>query len=185
MERSARLYWYTSLSQFHEREIIYRWKETSLLFPDTICPPFPTLRAHTHPTPPPTRLFTFIVGRGNGCLRAPVCKCACAFEVGRMKASSSVWAQQQVGRCVGVCLYLSAKRTARTWCVSVCVYTCACVRALLLVDLAFRWPPGCVGVWSACPRSCWGSEPHNPAVPRCNASTHKQTHEKLTWTSLQ
>lgn len=51
MERSARLYWYTSLSLFHEREIIYRWKETSLLFPDTICPPFPT------PTPLPTFHF--------------------------------------------------------------------------------------------------------------------------------
>lgn len=46
------------------------------------------------------------------CVR--LCVSACVFEVGRMKASSSVQAQQQVGQCVGVCLYLSGKRTVRT-----------------------------------------------------------------------
>lgn len=52
---------------------------------------------------------------------------------------------------MGVCLYLSGKRTVRTRCVRVLV--CVCVRAdeRLLVDLAFRWPPGCFAVWSACP----------------------------------
>lgn len=193
MERSARLYWYTSLSQFHEREIIYQWKGTSLPFPDTICPPLcthththPTSPHHVHPptprTPPRCRFFTFIVGRGNGCLRAPLCKCACVFEVGRMKASSSVWAQQQVGRCVGVCLYLSGKRTVRTRCVRVLVCVCVCARVdeRLLVDLAFRWPPGCFAVWSACPRFCWGLERRSPSFPCCNTSVCTQAN-KHTW----
>lgn len=53
-------------------------------FPDTICPPSPARGTHPHTAAD----FTFIAGRGNGCLCAPVCKCA--FEVGHMKASSSV-----------------------------------------------------------------------------------------------
>lgn len=71
-------------------------KERHCLFPIRFVPPHtqPTSPHHVHPptprTPPRCRFFTFIVGRGNGCLRAPLCKCACVFEVGRMKASSSV-----------------------------------------------------------------------------------------------
>jgi len=101
-------------------------KKRHCLFPIRfVPPPFPLTVS-----PPRCRLFTFIVGRGNGCLCAPLCKCDCMFEVGRMKASSSVWAQQQVGWCVGLCLYLSGKRTVRTCCVL--VYVCA--RSYLLMQ---------------------------------------------------
>ena len=96
-ERSLQLYWYTSLAQFHEREIIYQWKETSLPFSDTI--------------PPPTPLKTFLFYHRK---RKWMSANLCVFEVGRMKASSSAWAQQQVGWGVGVCLYLSGKSTPRT-----------------------------------------------------------------------
>lgn len=105
-ERSVQLYWYTSLAQFHEREIIYQWKETSLLFSDY------------NPTPHPTEDFLFY-HRKRKWMSANLC----VFEVGRMKASSSAWAQQQVGWGVGVCLYLSGKSTPRTQCAWARVYT--------------------------------------------------------------
>lgn len=41
-----------------------------------LSPPPPTPTEHTAPT----RLFAFIVGRGNGCLRASVCKCMCVWS---------------------------------------------------------------------------------------------------------
>lgn len=70
-------------------------------FSRTICPRRPA---------PPSPFLPFITGRGNGC------QSVCIFEVGRMKASSSVQAQQQVGQCV-----CWGKRTFRTWQARVCV----------------------------------------------------------------
>lgn len=57
-------------------------KKRHCFFPDTICPPFPAPR-----TPAPLPTFHFYRWKRKW---MSVCKCACVFEVGRMKASSSV-----------------------------------------------------------------------------------------------
>lgn len=74
-------------------------KKTSLLFPwYNLSPPsFPALRTHT---PPRCRLFAFIAGRGNGCVRARVRLKLDAWKLLLLCELNSRWAG------VWVCVYI-------------------------------------------------------------------------------
>lgn len=110
------------------------------------------------------------------CVSALVCLKLDAWKLPLLCELNSRWAGVWVCVCICRVKGLSGPGVYVFLCVSACVR----VDERLLVDLAFRWPPGCFAVWSACPRFCWGLERRSPSFPCCNTSVCTQAN-KHTW----